>query len=85
MAVLPDEDRAEAWAGIMRELSNQQQPMPWTKDVLRAAVDAVDQWANDNAAAYNAALPAAFRSTATPAQKAYLLMVVVARRHIKGV
>ena len=85
MAILPDEDRVETWAGFMRELSDRKEPMPWTKDVIRAAVDAVDQWVSDNAASYNAALPAAFRSTASPALKAFILVLVVTRRHLKGV
>jgi hypothetical protein len=69
----------------MRELSDRRETMPWTKDVLREAVNAVDQWVSDNAASYNAALPAAFRSTASAAQKAFILVLVVTRRHLKGV
>lgn len=47
MAVLGDSERFEVWAQIMREL-----PMPGvTKPELRAAVNALDTWLNDNAAA----------------------------------
>jgi len=53
MAVLGDSERFEVWAQVMRE-----QPMPGiTKPELRAAVNALDTWLNDNAAAANAALP----------------------------
>lgn len=51
-----------------------------TKQDLIAAAAAADQWATDNAASYNAALPAPFRTTATAAQKAALLSFVAHRR-----
>lgn len=52
----------------------------FTKPQLVAAVAAADQWADDNAAAFNSALPAAFRNGATAGQKAMLLAYVIARR-----
>jgi dTDP-4-dehydrorhamnose reductase len=48
---------------------------------LRAAVDAIDQWADDNASAFNSAIPQPARSSLNSKQKAALLMLVVARRH----
>jgi 3-methyladenine DNA glycosylase AlkC len=51
-----------------------------TKPDLRAAVAAADQWASDNANAYNSALPTPFRTTASAAEKAMLLAYVIMRR-----
>lgn len=78
MAVLGDSERFEVWAQIMREL-----PMPGvTKPELRAAVNALDTWLNDNAAAANAALPQPARGALTVKQKAALLSYVIARRYL---
>lgn len=52
----------------------------FTKPELAAACAAADQWVEDNQAGYNAALPAAFRTKATTAQKAILLGYVLWRR-----
>jgi hypothetical protein len=51
-----------------------------TKTQLRAAVDATDQWIEDNQAAYNTALPVAFRNAATLGQKTLLFCFVAMRR-----
>lgn len=78
MAVLGDSERFEVWAQVMRELS-----MPGiTKPELRAAVNALDTWLNDNAAAANAALPQPARGVLTVEQKAALLSYVIARRYL---
>jgi hypothetical protein len=47
---------------------------------IKAAVDAADQWADDNATAFNNALPVPFRTTATTAQKTLLLSYVILKR-----
>lgn len=52
----------------------------FSKPQLEAAVDAVDTWCADNAASYNAALPAAFRNNATPGHKALMLAYVAMKR-----
>jgi hypothetical protein len=52
----------------------------FTKPELAAAVNAADDWADQNAAAYNSALPTVFRNSATAGQKAMLLAYVIARR-----
>lgn len=49
-------------------------------DTIKAAVDAADDWADLNASSYNTALPVAFRTTATSAQKALLLAYVCMKR-----
>jgi hypothetical protein len=84
MAVLSDPDRAQIWAEYQRELSTAHESASFTKAQLLAAVAAADQWINDNSAAYNAALPTAFRNNATPAQKARMLSAIVAMRFIRG-
>lgn len=89
MAVLPDPDRFDVWADFMRK---SQTSITLTSDVtgitkaeLRAAVDAVDDWVNTNAAAFNLAIPQPARGALTASQKAALLTYVVAKRYIKGV
>ncbi len=47
---------------------------------IKAAVDAADQWADDNAGSFNSALPVPFRTTATTAQKTLLLSYVILKR-----
>lgn len=47
---------------------------------IKAAVDAADDWADANAAAFNTALPAAFRNGATVEQKTLLLAYVILKR-----
>lgn len=56
----------------------------FTKPQLIAAVAAADDWAEANAAAFNTALPAAFRNSATAGQKALLLAYVICRRYGKS-
>jgi hypothetical protein len=47
---------------------------------LRAAVDAIDQWIDDNASSFNSSIPQPARSSLTAKQKARLLVWVVRRR-----
>ena len=78
MAVLSAEDRRRVWAHIMRSWDSGS--IPVTKTDLRAAVDATDQWIEDNQAAYNSALPQPFRGAATTPQKTLLFCYVAMRR-----
>lgn len=68
----------------MRELSQEREPCALLKAQVRAAVDATDDWQNDNAAAYVAAMPAAFRNNSTPALKSRLFRLVSQFRYEKG-
>jgi len=77
MAVLPALDRDRIKRYFMRRNTD---PCGFTKAALQAAVDATDDWIDQNAAAFNAALPVAFRTTATTQQKALLLCWVAQRR-----
>lgn len=80
MAVLPDADRFDLWAELMRAISDAHEPVAITKADLRAALNAADAWAEANATAYNTALPQPARGALTAAQKARILMLVVRRR-----
>ena len=51
-----------------------------TKPDLRAAVDATDQWIDDNTASFNAALPLNFRTIADLQNKTLLFCWVAMRR-----
>lgn len=77
MAVMDAANLARCRAQYMREQSTS---AGLTKADLAAAVAAADSWADTNAAAYNTALPTAFRTTATAAEKAMLLTYVIMRR-----
>jgi len=84
MAVMIDADRQAAWAEFMQELSAEREALNLNKNDLRAALDAVDQWVSDNAAAFNAAIPQPARANLTTSQKARLLMHVVRKRFVRG-
>jgi len=85
MAVLPEADRADVWARLMEDASQRGDGVPnMTKVDWRSVINAVDDWVNANAVNYNAALPQPFRTNATAAQKALVLMWVVQRRYLRG-
>ena len=85
MAVLTNNTRRDLWRAYMQEMSAQQQAVgPITKADLRAAVDALDDFLNTNAAAINQAIPQPARSALTVPQKARLLVYVVERRSSEG-
>ena len=81
MGTLSEAARVEEWEIWMRE---NEDPTPMTRQSVRAAVDAMDDWYDANIASLNAALPAAFRTTATPGQKARMSAQVVVRRGRDG-
>lgn len=77
MAALSQAELDKVWRTFMRRrfVSG-----AYTKAQLAAAVTAADTWADGNAAAYNSALPAGFRTTASPGEKAVLLALVCLQR-----
>jgi hypothetical protein len=81
MAVLPDQDRFECWQRSMELMSEIREGCTISKQDLRAAVNAIDTWVNDNAATMNAAIPQPARSALTQKQKARLFTLVVHRRY----
>lgn len=83
MAVLSDNDRIVCWEQWMRE--NKEAVIgDMTRQELRAAVNAMDVWVNDNASALNTAIPLPARTVLSTAQKALLFNFVVFRRYIAG-
>lgn len=52
MAVLPDEDRARIWRGLMRYWSNLRETVSVSKPALRTTVDETDNWIDDNQAGF---------------------------------
>lgn len=86
MAAMQDSDRIAACADFQRDVSASREVLSsLTKAQLKAAFDAADQWASDNAASFNAALPAAARNNLTASQKSRLLRDVLRKRFEKGV
>lgn len=77
MASLSDSDRER----VRKDFSDYPDgPVPLTKTEIRAAVDAIDVWVDQNTAVYNAAIPQPARGALTSKQKARLLLHVVRRR-----
>lgn len=77
MAALDTATRRAIWQRLMAEGHF---PPALLKADLIAAVNAVDDWTEANAASYNTALPQPFRGAATPAEKALILAYVALRR-----
>jgi hypothetical protein len=72
--------REIARSRFAQRLSDDFEACSLTKADLLAAVNATDQWVEDNKASFNSALPAAAQSGLTAAQKAELMVFVVRRR-----
>ena len=77
MATLSEADRIDTWARWMQDNA---EDTPFTKDELRAAVDATDDWIETNQASFVAALPDPFRTESTVTQKVQLFTYVTAKR-----
>lgn len=85
MAVLSDAKRWEARAEFMEAMSSRKETYAnLLKPDFKAAIDAADQWVEDNKGAYNSALPVAARTALTAAQKSELLVYVVRKRFQEG-
>lgn len=84
MATLPDGDRAIVWADLMRKFSVDRLSVGITKTDLRAAVNALDTFLDNNAATINNAIPQPARSSLSTPQKAILLMYVITRHYLSG-
>jgi hypothetical protein len=81
VALLADPERAAVTAAFQREAQNVNGTGGTvSKADLRAAINAVDQWCEDNAAAFNLAIPLPARSALTSRQKAAILVWVTRRR-----
>ena len=80
MAALTDQQRISIWAEFMQQASRDRQTLSLTKPELRAAVDATDQWIEDNVSSFNTALPAAARTALSAQQKALMFFAVASKR-----
>lgn len=81
MAVLSDNDRADLHAEFMRVAANVTNGAgAITKAQLRDALNAVDDWADANAAEFNTAIPQPARGAMSAKQKTWLLAYVIFRR-----
>lgn len=78
MAVLDAANRLATAAQLMRGALGAVSNV--TKLDVRAAVNATDQWIEDNSASFSTALPAAFRTNASLGQKTLLFCYVAMRR-----
>ncbi len=80
MATLSTANRQRIWRGLMRRWSNIREETGLTKAELQAGINATDDWINDNATAYNNALPAAAKTQLTTDQKVLIFSVVALTR-----
>lgn len=79
MAVLSASDRALVSAVVNRD-AGVIQGISITKLELAAAINAIDDWVDANAASFNTAIPQPARGALSARQKAALLMYVVQQR-----
>jgi hypothetical protein len=85
MAVMNAAQRQAAVDEFIGDLNRAREPIAVIKADLAAAVAAVDQWASDNAASLNAAIPQPARANLTASQKARILRYVIKQRFVSGV
>lgn len=83
MAVMSNADRILCWEQWMRE-NKDAITGAMDRNDLKAAIDAADQWASDNASSFNTALPVTARTVLSASQKAFLLSVVLFKRYNVG-
>lgn len=81
MAIMTDADRFACWRDYQRD-ERHGAFGALTKADLRAAVNALDQFLSDNAAAINTAIPQPARAQLTVPQKALLLQFVIQKRYL---
>lgn len=79
MAILSDPNRVAVWGEFMRT-PEPAETFGLVKADLRAAVNAIDDWVDLNAAAFNVAIPLPARTALTARQKARLFVAVLQRR-----
>lgn len=86
MAVLSDADRVAVWKKHMANARRETGDVFGALDKadIRAAVDALDDFLDTNAAAINQAIPQPARAELTAPQKALLLQYVIERRYLRG-
>ena len=81
MTALPDLNREAVRSRLAQQWSRDFSEIAITKADLRAAVNAIDDYFNTNAATINQVLPEAARTGLTQGQKAYLLTTILEERY----
>lgn len=84
MAVLADSNRIEVRRELTGELSNNRVPINLTKAQIKAAVDAIDTWIDNNRTSFNNAIPEPAQSILTTTQKVRLFLFVLSKRFNLG-
>ena len=85
MVELTAANRKVVWSAYMNDISRRREGITLTKPELRAAIDAIDTWINDNQASFNSAIPNPARTNLSASQKAELLLYIVKKRYEIGV
>lgn len=83
MTVLSDADRKTECQRFMNNVDERQDAPGWsgmTKAQLRDAVNAIDQWVEDNKASFNSAIPQPARGKLSSKHKSEILFYVIRRR-----
>lgn len=80
MPVLSAAERKTLSAEYQRDCSSERKSILLSKADLQAAIDAIDAWAEANAAAFNQAIPQPARNSLTAKEKANLLFRVLRKR-----
>lgn len=84
MATMTAAQQRDCWADAMERWSADRKSIPATKGVFLNGIEAIDQWISDNAASFNAALPAVLRNNLTTPQKVELFVFVLRSRFLNG-
>lgn len=80
MAALSAAERQAILKAYAEDVSSRRELLPVSKPDMIAAVNAIDQWAEDMASNFNSAIPQPARGALTAKQKAQILLFVVRRR-----
>ena len=84
MTVLSESERAQIWKGLMRYNDKTREPVNISNLDLRAAVDDIDLWVEDNASSFNVAIGQPARNALSAQQKALMLAIVTLMRYDVG-
>lgn len=80
MALLTNTQRREIWMEYQEEISRLLETINISKSELKAAVDAIDQWIEDNSASFNQAIPLPARTELTARQKIRIFAAILKKR-----
>lgn len=81
---LSDNQKKQVRTALHKAYSRYELPMPWTKPEIDAAITALDDFLANNKVAINNALPTAFKTSASAADKAVLFNVIAMADYIVG-